>query len=181
MPVNGGGSIVFVTGGARSGKSGFSLDRAETLSGDRAFIATAEATDEEMADRIKRHKDDRDKSWSTIEEPLELAEALKRAASIHDVIVIDCLTLWLSNILMAHRDISVEVRSLISGLQAVRNKAHVFIVSNEVGMGIVPVHELARRFRDEAGRLNREVAAIADEVYLMVAGIPLTIKNRGGV
>lgn len=176
MAIDGEGKIVFVTGGARSGKSGFALDRAEALGSSRAFIATAEATDEEMAERIRRHKDGRDASWTTIEEPLDLAGALSKAGSRHDVIVIDCLTLWLSNVLMADKDIGHETAALILELKVIRKKAYVFIVTNEVGMGIVPVHELARRFRDEAGRLAREVAAIADEVYLMVAGIPVKIK-----
>ncbi len=173
------GGIVFVTGGARSGKSSFALQQAEGVPGKRAFIATAEAVDDEMADRIRRHKEDRSEEWKTFEEPRGIAAVLRKAAESHDVIIIDCLTIWLSNILCSGADIAAETAGLIAALQEVRRSASVFVVSNEVGMGIVPLHELARRFRDDAGRLNRNIAEIADAVYLTVAGIPLKIKDGG--
>lgn len=179
MAVEGTGKIVFVTGGARSGKSSLALKQAETLPGSRAFIATAEATDEEMAERIRRHQEDRNDSWTTIEEPLALAGALRQAASENNIVVIDCLTLWLSNILCAGSDIEEETAALIAALRDIRHAVHVFIVSNEVGMGIVPANDLARRFRDEAGRLNRRIAEIADAVYMTVSGIPVKLKGGG--
>ncbi|MDA8079633.1 MAG: bifunctional adenosylcobinamide kinase/adenosylcobinamide-phosphate guanylyltransferase [Nitrospiraceae bacterium] len=173
------GRIVFVTGGARSGKSSFALRQAEGMPGRKAFIATAEAVDDEMEDRIRRHREERSGEWKTFEEPRHIAAALRRAAESHDVIIIDCLTIWLSNMLCAGSDIGEKTADLTAALQEARHTASVFIVSNEVGMGIVPAHELARRFRDEAGRLNREIAEIADAVYLTVSGLPVKLKDGG--
>ena len=170
------GQIILVTGGARSGKSGFALSEALKMSGKKAFLATAEAMDKEMEDRIKRHKEDRGKGWKTFEEPLYLARLLEEIDGRYPVIIVDCLTLWLANVMMADLDAEGETDCLMAAFRALR-RSKVFIVSNEVGMGIVPENELARKFRDLAGRLNQRVAAAADEVYITVSGIPVKIKG----
>ncbi len=170
------GKIVLVTGGARSGKSGFALAEALKFGGKRAFIATAEATDKEMEDRIRRHKHDRGSGWKTFEEPISIARLIKEIDGRYAVVVIDCLTLWLANVVMSDLDPEKETARLLSSLRTLK-RSRVFIVSNEVGMGIVPDNELARRFRDEAGRLNQKVARIADEVYVTFSGIPMKMKG----
>jgi len=171
------GRIVFVTGGARSGKSSFALSEALKITGKKAFLATAEATDKEMEDRIKRHRRDRGSRWKTFEEPLHIARLMEDIDTQCSVAIIDCLTLWLANVMMSGLDTEKETDRLMSALKAMR-RSRVFIVSNEVGMGIVPENELARRFRDMAGMLNQKVAAVADEVYLVVAGIQVRIKGE---
>ncbi|MBI5101059.1 MAG: bifunctional adenosylcobinamide kinase/adenosylcobinamide-phosphate guanylyltransferase [Nitrospirae bacterium] len=169
------GTITFVIGGARSGKSSFALDRASEYEGQKVFIATAQAFDSEMTKRIQKHRQERGGDWETVEAPLAITGVLKDKSGKCGVIVIDCLTLWLSNLLLAGMDVEMETGSFISSLSTV-NCPRVFIVSNEVGMGIVPENELARRFRDIAGRLNQKTAALADEVYMVTAGIPVKIK-----
>lgn len=170
------GRIVFVTGGARSGKSGFALSEALKITGKKAFLATAEATDKEMEDRIKRHKRDRGSGWKIFEEPIHIARLVKEIDGQYPAIVVDCLTLWLANVMMSGLDAEKETDRLMAVLKAMK-KSKVFLVSNEVGMGIVPENELARRFRDMAGRLNQRVTAIADEVYITLSGIPMKIKG----
>jgi adenosylcobinamide kinase/adenosylcobinamide-phosphate guanylyltransferase len=168
------GRVIFVIGGARSGKSSFALNRASGVSGKKAYIATAQALDAEMDDRIKKHKQERGNEWDTIEEPFRLAETIKEISGNYETVIIDCLTLWLSNLMLGDKDVEEEMRSFISSLATVT--CSLFTVSNEVGMGIVPDNALSRRFRDLAGHLNQKVARIADEVYLVTAGIPLRIK-----
>lgn len=168
------GRITFILGGSRSGKSSFALDCASKLPGSKAFIATAQAFDEEMKERIERHKKERSADWKTFEEPTALPQILSRISEDHDVIIVDCLTLWLSNLIMNDTAVDADIESLLSA--AATCPSCIFIVSNEVGMGIVPENALARRFRDLAGTLNRRVAEIANEVYLVAAGIPLKIK-----
>ncbi|HTZ16999.1 MAG TPA: bifunctional adenosylcobinamide kinase/adenosylcobinamide-phosphate guanylyltransferase [Dissulfurispiraceae bacterium] len=168
------GRITSILGGARSGKSSFALQHSSGAEGRKAFIATAQALDEEMKDRIERHKLERSAEWTTFEEPLSLHQVISRIGSEFDVILVDCLTLWLSNLMMENRDIDAEIVSLIS--VASTCPSSLLFVSNEVGMGIVPENALARKFRDSAGTLNRRVAEIADEVYLVTAGIPMKIK-----
>lgn len=168
--------IVFITGGARSGKSSFALKEASKIKGKKAYIASAEALDEEMKERIEKHKERRGKEWDTFEEPLRIADVIKEAISDYRVVVIDCLTLWLSNIMHSNLNADNEIENLINSLRFTHHASHIYIVSNEVGMGIVPDNELARKFRDLAGILNRKVAAISDAVYLITAGIPLKIK-----
>jgi adenosylcobinamide kinase/adenosylcobinamide-phosphate guanylyltransferase len=168
--------IVFITGGARSGKSGFALSEALKIAGEKAFLATAEATDKEMEDRIKRHKQDRGNGWKTFEEPISVARLMKEIDGRYPVVVVDCLTLWLANVMMSSLDTEKETGRLLAALRALK-RSRVFIVSNEVGMGIVPESEIARRFRDMAGRLNQRVAALADEVYVTFSGIPVKIKG----
>ena len=167
--------ITFVLGGARSGKSSFALSRASEYEGRKAYIATAQAFDVEMQERIAKHKEERNSDWDTVEEPCGIAETVKDMSGKYEVIVIDCLTLWLSNLLLAEKDTEKEIDAIISSV-VTRHASQTFIVSNEVGMGIVPDNELARKFRDMAGRLNQKMAAVADEVYLVIAGIPVKIK-----
>ncbi len=166
--------ITFVIGGARSGKSSFTLNEASKVQGQKAYIATAEALDEEMKARIEKHKKERGSEWDTHEEPIKISAVLSDIKNKYSVIVLDCLTVWLSNIMQNRLDIENEISTFVKSLED--SLCHVFIVSNEVGMGIVPDNELARRFRDLAGFLNQKVAEIADRVYLVTAGIPLKIK-----
>ena len=168
------GKIIFVTGGARSGKSSFALKEASKISGRKAYIATAEALDAEMKKRIERHKKDRGNDWNTYEEPLRIADVLKKIKYEYDAVVLDCLTLWLSNLINAELNVKSEIESFISSL--VTRHSTLFIISNEVGMGIVPENELAREFRDIAGILNQRAAEISDEVYMVILGIPVRIK-----
>ena len=167
--------IELVIGGARSGKSTFA-ERQALESGLRVtYIATGEARDEEMGERIAHHRNRRRPEWRTVEEPLLLADALRREAAADTCLLVDCLTLWLSNALLAnspgHED---EIDKLLATLPTLPGR--VILVSNEVGWGIVPENALARRFRDEQGRLNQRIAAIADQVTLVAAGLPLQLK-----
>jgi adenosylcobinamide kinase/adenosylcobinamide-phosphate guanylyltransferase len=169
--------IYFITGGARSGKSAFAEKLALELAGRRAYIATAQALDEEMVVRIAKHRQNRGKSWDTYEEPLAVAELLRKLSGRYEVALLDCLTLWLSNV-MAHTDGDGAVLSRSEDLvKAIREFGGAcIVVSNEVGLGIVPDNPLARKFRDLAGMLNQKVAQAADEVYFTAAGIPVKIK-----
>ncbi|MEW6115935.1 MAG: bifunctional adenosylcobinamide kinase/adenosylcobinamide-phosphate guanylyltransferase [Nitrospirota bacterium] len=168
--------ITFVIGGAKSGKSRFCLERASRHQGQKLYIATAQALDDEMREKVERHKKERSGEWATLEEPLRIAASLKRAHHGYGAILIDCLTLWLSNLLLAQgKDIDSTMDEFVASLDECRT-SNIFIVSNEVGLGIVPDSALSRRFRDLAGALNQKIAALADEVYLVTAGIPLKIK-----
>ncbi|HUJ17516.1 MAG TPA: bifunctional adenosylcobinamide kinase/adenosylcobinamide-phosphate guanylyltransferase [Nitrospirota bacterium] len=169
--------IYFITGGARSGKSAFAEKLAGTMAGSRAYIATAQALDEEMAARIAKHRRDRGTVWDTYEEPLAVAELLGKLSGRYSVTLLDCLTLWLSNV-MAHTGSDGSVVSRTDELAAaVRGfKGSCILVSNEVGLGIVPDNPLARKFRDLAGMLNQKMAHLADEAYFTAAGIPVRIK-----
>jgi adenosylcobinamide kinase/adenosylcobinamide-phosphate guanylyltransferase len=172
--------IIFITGGARSGKSNLAVQIAENAKGGVAFIATAQSGDEEMKERIRLHKESRPEDWTTIEEPLNIASAIAEVKG-HKVIIIDCLTLLLSNLMFENNgsnsedEIMNKIRDMI---QAARDfDGTTIVVSNEVGMGIVPENELARRFRDLAGKANQIMAADADEVYICFAGIPIKLKG----
>lgn len=163
-------------GGARSGKSRRAQALAEQAAQRRLLIATAEALDEEMADRIARHRAERGAGWETLEAPLALNEALEHVCARPDTaIVIDCLTLWLTNLMLAERDWAGEAARLASLLH--EPPATVFIVSNEVGLGLVPETRLGRAFRDAQGRLNQEIAAACAVVEFVVAGLPLRLKG----
>ncbi|MDE1566683.1 bifunctional adenosylcobinamide kinase/adenosylcobinamide-phosphate guanylyltransferase [Aquabacter sediminis] len=166
--------LIFVLGGARSGKSGYALRLVEQLPGPYAFLATAEAYDAEMADRIARHRAERGPQWITHDAPLDLAGVL-RALPQDRPALIDCLTLWLSNHLLADADLEDQAECLSEALA--QRTAPTVVVSNEVGLGIVPDNALARRFRDAAGRLNQQVARQARAVVFMVAGLPLFPKG----
>ncbi|MEX2518463.1 MAG: bifunctional adenosylcobinamide kinase/adenosylcobinamide-phosphate guanylyltransferase [Paracoccaceae bacterium] len=161
--------ITLILGGARSGKSARALALAAPP---RAYVATAQAGDAEMAARIALHKAERGADWDLMEEPLDLPGAIGAAAG--RTLVIDCLTLWLSNLLEAGREPQAETQALVAALRAA--EAPVILVSNEIGLGLVPMEPLSRRFRDEQGRLNQRVAAAADRVEFIAAGLPLRLK-----
>lgn len=170
-------TVTLVLGGARSGKSGFAQKAAETTAGagQPILIATGQAFDDEMAERIARHRADRGESWITVEAPLELAAAIA-ALPADAIAVVDCLTLWLSNQMLANHDVEAACAELVAAVASC--PARLWLVSNEVGLGIVPETPLGRRFRDDAGRLNQRLAATVDEVYFVAAGLPLKMKPR---
>jgi adenosylcobinamide kinase/adenosylcobinamide-phosphate guanylyltransferase len=167
--------ITLVLGGARSGKSRYA-EQLGSSAKKRTYIATAEIIDEEMRERIARHRTERGDGWVTSEAPLNPVAALRIADAERSFILIDCITLWLGNLMHHGREIEEEVGRLCEALGAV--KGHIVIVANEVGLGIVPDNALARRFRDEAGRANQQLAQIADEVIFMAAGLPIILKKR---
>jgi adenosylcobinamide kinase/adenosylcobinamide-phosphate guanylyltransferase len=173
--ISGGMMITLVIGGARSGKSGFALTRASGIPGRKAYVATAQAFDEEMKERIEKHRQERSADWRTFEEPLALAGLLNEIGTEYNAIIVDCLTLWLSNQMMNSKDAMEEFEKLLPSIQSCNGQ--LFVVSNEVGMGIVPENAMARRFRDLAGTINRRMAEAAGSVYLVTAGIPLRIKG----
>ena len=167
-----------VLGGARSGKSRHA--EALTMAAGPApwvYIATAEAGDEEMRTRISHHRERRGPGWHTVEAPLDLCGALSGATGVGSCILVDCLTLWLANLMAADRDLAAEQAALTDVLQSVSRAVPVVLVSNEVGLGIVPDNALARAFRDAAGRLNQAVAAACDHAVFMAAGLPMILKS----
>jgi adenosylcobinamide kinase / adenosylcobinamide-phosphate guanylyltransferase len=168
-------SLILVGGGSRSGKSRFALDYARRYTLPLAFIATCEGGDEEMRQRIEAHQSERGPEFTTFEEPRNPARSIEEAGDRFGAIVIDCLTLWLSNLLLA--DIPDIPRETVRLLHvAVESPANVLLVTNEVGCGIVPDNALARRFRDLAGAMNQQAAAAAREAYWMIFGVPMRIK-----
>lgn len=166
--------LSLILGGARSGKSGYAETLVSSLPPPWIYVATAEALDHEMRGRIEHHRSRRDERWKTVDAPRDLPETIQRLADVHQPMLIDCLTLWLSNCLLADLDLQESSDRLITALE--KAPGPVVLVSNEVGWGIVPDTPLGRRFRDEQGRLNQRVANIADRVVMMVAGLPLTVK-----
>jgi len=170
--------IVLITGGARSGKTSYALELAKEHPGPRLYIATAEPLDDEMKARIEAHKKERrSMGFDTVEETVDVAgviNSLGRKSSGYGVVLLDCLTLWLSNIMGKALDADSEASRLRRSLE--ETEASVYLVTNEVGLGIVPDNELARAFRDNAGRLNAEIAKTASEAWLMVSGLPVKIK-----
>jgi adenosylcobinamide kinase / adenosylcobinamide-phosphate guanylyltransferase len=166
-----------VLGGVRSGKSRYAEALAREAAGPITLIATATAQDEEMANRIATHRAQRPPHWSVVEETVHLAGVLRRVATANSVVLVDCLTLWLTN-LLCHADsrlLDAEIEGLIAVLPGLPGTQ--ILVGNEVGLGIIPINDLARRFGDEAGVLHQRLAAVCDRVVLMVAGLPLTVKN----
>jgi adenosyl cobinamide kinase/adenosyl cobinamide phosphate guanylyltransferase len=163
-----------VIGGARSGKSRYAEQLVMAQPPPWVYLATAESSDDEMKARIAEHRDRRGGRWQTVEAPLDLTGSLQEASST--TALVDCLTLWLSNLMLAERDIAAEILRL-EQVVALR-RAPIVLVSNEVGSGIVPDNALARRFRDLQGRLNQRIAASADRVVLIVAGLPLVLKGQ---
>lgn len=173
--------IVFITGGARSGKSSFALKEASRIQGKRLFIATAEPLDDEMKQRIERHKKERSHEWVTVEESLDIAKVIADSMGKYEVLLLDCLTLWVSKVLLkVRKDAQDRVFDgfieMLKDLKRSSTSSTLFIVSNEVGMGIVPENRLARIFIDRVGILNQRLARVSDEVYFVISGIPLKIK-----
>lgn len=168
-------TATLVLGGARSGKSAFAQRAAEgaAIGARPVLIATGQAFDDEMAERIARHQADRGDSWMTVEAPLDLSAALA-ALPADGVAVVDCLTLWLSNLMLADQDVAAATGALLKAVSACESR--LWLVSNEVGLGIVPETPLGRRFRDEAGRLHQGLARVVDEVFFIAAGLPLRLK-----
>ena len=164
---------ILVTGGARSGKSSFAEKRTKQLGSSLMYIATSEIIDLEMENRVAEHQARRGSEWQTLHAPLKLTEALSETDGKGPCLV-DCLTIWLNNLIFHNEDTVVATKELIKVLE--QRSDPVVLVTNEVGSGIVPENALARRFRDEAGRMNQIISQVADEVYLSVSGIPLQIK-----
>ena len=170
MPADG-RRIVLVLGGARSGKSAFAEGLVRQASAERTYVATGRAWDDEMRERILQHRNSRGTDWTTIEEPLDLGGALQRSAG---AVLVDCLTLWVTNLMMDEADCHARFAELADRLTG-ENRT-IVLVSNEVGLGIVPMDAMSRAFRDHAGRLHQRIAAVADEVYLVTAGLPQKLK-----
>jgi adenosylcobinamide kinase/adenosylcobinamide-phosphate guanylyltransferase len=171
--------MIFITGGCRSGKSRYALDYANRHFSKKIYLATCEALDEEMAQRIENHKKVRGPEWQTIEEPVEIVNKIKEHGGDGKVILIDCLTLWLYNLLMRWDNdsrIIDETGRLINTIK--QNPTSSILVSNEVGMGIVPADPLSRRYRDMLGAINQRIAEALDTVIFMVSGIPLFLKGK---
>jgi adenosylcobinamide kinase/adenosylcobinamide-phosphate guanylyltransferase len=176
-----GKKMILITGGCRSGKSRFALDYANQHFSKKIYLATCEALDEEMAQRIEHHKKMRSPEWQTIEEPIEIVNKIMRYGDETDVILLDCITLWLSNLLMRRKDdpeIMEEISRFIDTIK--KKQTSLILVSNEVGLGIVPVDPLGRRFRDLSGMANQKIAEVVNTVILMVSGIPIFLKGKDG-
>ena len=183
-------TIILCSGGARSGKSEFAEQLALSLKGRKAYVATGQAFDDEMKDRIKKHQLRRGKEWITFEIPLHLHENWEQIKNVSDVILIDCLTMFTSNHVFAHGDINTqedanriesiileELRLLLQEINNSNDKTVIF-VTNEIGLGIVPENRLARYFRDITGRVNREVASAANKMYLTISGVTIELKSQ---
>ncbi|MGZ3603922.1 MAG: bifunctional adenosylcobinamide kinase/adenosylcobinamide-phosphate guanylyltransferase [Thermodesulfobacteriota bacterium] len=171
--------MIFITGGCRSGKSRYALDYANRHFSKKLFLATSEALDEEMAQRIENHKKVRGPEWQTIEEPVDIVNKIKEDEGKSEVILTDCLTLWLYNLLMRwDNDLRImeETERLIDSLK--KSPSSSILVSNEVGLGIVPADPLSRRYRDLLGAMNQRIAGALDTVIFMVSGIPLFLKGK---
>lgn len=170
------GGHVLVLGGARSGKTGFAERLAMRAGETPLYLATAQALDDEMRERVRMHQQQRHKRFATLEEPIALTTALKAAARRHDVILVDCLTLWITNLLGTNQDVARAVDELVAALPEIET-SRVILVSNEVGLGIVPDNPLARMFRDLAGAAHQRLAEICTDVHFVVAGLPMTLKG----
>ncbi len=169
--------VLFIIGGCRSGKSSHALFLANQIPGHKIFIATCMPHDKEMEERVLLHKKQRSRAWTTLEVPVRLSEEISKNSQKENVILVDCLTLWISNLLLENnnqKNVDGHIRKLIQSLE--KAQCPIILVSNEVGTGIVPENRLARRFRDTAGFTNQRVAACANKVIWMVAGIPVGVK-----
>jgi adenosylcobinamide kinase/adenosylcobinamide-phosphate guanylyltransferase len=168
--------LAFVIGGIKSGKTKFALKKAEELNnGKLYYIATARAVDEEMKDRIERHKRERGEKWITIEEPIEVERVLKTIPK-GSVIIIDCLTTWLTNLLIENYDVEEKTNKLLDTLLKIKTDLDLFLISNEVGLSIIPDNPLGRKFIDLSGNFHQKVAQIADEVYFILCGCEIKVK-----
>ncbi len=170
--------LTLILGGVSSGKSIYA-ERLAEANGPGIYIATAEALDEELAERVHRHKARRGANWTTVEEPLELVAALNAHSAKDCCIVVDCLTLWLNNLMEAGRDLDFETHALLACLP--RLDGPVILIDSELGLGGIANNELARRFADQVGSLNQALGSIADRVIMMVAGFPVVLKDTGGL
>lgn len=169
---------VLILGGCRSGKSDFALSLADRYGGPGIFVATCEPRDEEMHDRVRRHKEERSGAWRTVEAPLRLPEAIQKHDRSGRVVLVDCLTLWVSNLLLESRSDRFPQRSFDKLLGVLgESKGPVLMVSNEIGLGVVPDNAVARRYRDLVGELNQHIASLANRVIMVTAGIPMVIKG----
>ena len=168
---------ILVLGGARSGKTGFAERLAMRAGETPLYLATAQALDAEMRERVPMHQQQRHKRFATLEQPIALTTALKAAAKSHDVILVDCLTLWITNLIGANEDVAKAVDELASALPEIET-SRVILVSNEVGLGIVPDNPLARMFRDLSGAAHQRLAEICTDVHFVVAGLPVTLKGE---
>lgn len=169
-------AVTLVLGGVRSGKSRFAQKLAEQASS-VAFVATAKAIDAEMRDKIRRHQQERPKHWRTLEEPIELTRTLVEYAPQFDILLVDCLTLFVANLLESDPQmVDTRIAGLVNALRTA--PVSVVLVSNEVGSGVVPAYPAGRQFRDLLGEVNQKVVAVADNVVLMVAGLPLALKGQ---
>ncbi|MCM2401697.1 bifunctional adenosylcobinamide kinase/adenosylcobinamide-phosphate guanylyltransferase [Rhizobium sp. S153] len=169
------GSSILVLGGARSGKSRFAEGLATGSGLDRHYVATGRAYDDEMRERIAKHRVDRGDGWTTHEEPVDLIGLLRRIDGPGRVVLVDCLTLWVTNLMMAEEDVAARSAELVEAVASLSSR--LILVSNEVGLGIVPENRMAREFRDHVGRLHQLVAQSATEVYFIAAGLPLKMKG----
>ena len=164
-----------VLGGASSGKRAFAEERVLNLLGAPVYVATAQAFDEEMMDKIAAHRRRRGDGWTTVEEPYDLPDAIRRLGATDTTLLVDCLTLWLTNIMTIERDIAAETDALVAAINQVQG--HIILVSNELGLGLVPADQLSRHFRNLHGNLNQAVAAAADNVVFVAAGLPMVLKG----
>lgn len=171
---------MLVLGGAKSGKSSFALDICDGMDKEHIFLATAQAWDQEMEERIQRHQEERDNKWHTVEEPIDIVGKIKDFDNEETVILIDCLTLWLNNLFMKYETNYDRVYQEIDELAGQLSNIHgtVVTVSNEVGMGIVPENPLSRRYRDAAGFANQRIASVARKVVITFAGLPMVLKDE---
>lgn len=165
-----------ILGGARSGKSVFAERLADESALQKIYLATSQAFDGEMEDRIAHHQSRRGAEWQLVEEPVDLVSALQNHASPDNCILVDCLTLWLTNLMMAEADIPAHCNELVSCVSDLPKNVCVLFVSNEVGQGIVPMEKMARDFRDHAGRLHQDLAAVVQNVWFVTAGLPQKLK-----
>ena len=171
---------MLVIGGAKSGKSRFALNVCNSMNRKRIFLATAQALDREMEERIRRHREGRGEGWHTVEEPTHIADKIRDLDNEDTIILIDCLTLWLNNLFMKYGEFRQPVNELCDEFveQLTKAKGVIIVVSNEVGMGIVPDNDLARVYRDVAGSLNQRIAGTARKVVAVMAGIPVLLKDE---
>jgi len=169
-------TVGLVLGGARSGKSGFAEREVTATRRSKLYLATSEIWDDEMEQRVDLHRQQRGDGWDLVEEPLDIGSVLTKHADRRTSILVDCLTLWLTNLMMAEKDVATASADLVGTLSALPNDAHVVLVSNEVGQGIVPIEKMSRDFRDYAGRLHQDIAAAADDVWFVTAGLPQKLK-----